>query len=129
MGATAGDALSVDLLDHDLFADHEPWEVFDQLQREAPVYFHHEPDGGRGFWVLTRYDDVLRVVRDAKTFSSEVGGSARIEDLPDDVLDEAVTSNGCGTSSAICWTASPAAMRSISSTSSRPRFPSGSSPT
>jgi len=87
MGATAGDALSVDLLDHDLFADHEPWEVFDQLQREAPVYFHHEPDGGRGFWVLTRYDDVLRVVRDAKTFSSEVGGSARIEDLPDDVLD------------------------------------------
>lgn len=87
MGASTGDALSIDLLDHDLFGDHEPWEVFAHLQREAPVYFHGEPGGGRGFWVLTKYDDVLAVVRDAKTFSSEVGGSARIEDLPEDVLD------------------------------------------
>ncbi|HZE04317.1 MAG TPA: hypothetical protein VE127_03770, partial [Solirubrobacteraceae bacterium] len=85
MGASAPDLTSVDLLDHDLFADHEPWEVFDLLQREAPVYFHPEP-AGRGFWVLTKYDDVQAVVRDAKTFSSEVGGSATIEDLPEDVL-------------------------------------------
>jgi cytochrome P450 len=87
MGATTGAPLSIDLLDHDLFADHEPWEVFDHLQRDEPVYFHPEPEGGRGFWVLTKFDDVLAVVRDAKTFSSEVGGSARIEDLPGDVLD------------------------------------------
>ncbi|HWE07879.1 MAG TPA: cytochrome P450 [Solirubrobacteraceae bacterium] len=85
MGASATGRLPIDLLDHDLFADHEPWEVFDLLQREAPVYFHPEPDG-RGFWALTKYDDVQAVVRDAKTFSSEVGGSATIEDLPEDVL-------------------------------------------
>jgi cytochrome P450 len=78
--------LSIDLLDHDLFADHEPWEVFDHLQREAPVYRHPEPDGP-GFWAVTKYDDVLSVLRDTKTFSSEVGGAATIEDLPDDVLD------------------------------------------
>lgn len=86
MGASATDLTSVDLLDHDLFADHEPWEVFDRLQREAPVFFHPEPEG-RGFWALTKYDDVLAVVRDPKTFSSEVGGAATIEDLPEDVLD------------------------------------------
>ena len=86
MSANTADGLSVDLLDHDVFADHEPWEMFDLLQREAPVYFHPEP-GGRGFWALTKYDDVLAVIRDAKTFSSEIGGSATIEDLPDDVLD------------------------------------------
>ena len=86
MGASATDLASVDLLDHDLFADHEPWEVFDLLQREAPVFFHPEPDG-RGFWALTKYDDVQAVVRDAKTFSSEAGGAATIEDLPQDVLD------------------------------------------
>jgi cytochrome P450 len=80
------DQLSVDLLDYDLFADHEPWEVFDLLQREAPVYFHPEPDG-RGFWALTKYDDVLAVLRDSKTFSSEIGGAATIEDMPEDVLD------------------------------------------
>ena len=84
--ARVTDQLSVDLLDYDLFADHEPWEVFDLLQREAPVYFHPEPDG-RGFWALTKYDDVLAVLRDSKTFSSEVGGAATIEDMPEDVLD------------------------------------------
>lgn len=78
--------MNVDLLDHGLFADHEPWEVFDRLLHEAPVHFHPEP-GGRGFWVVTKYDDVLAVVRDTKTFSSEVGGAATIEDLPDDVLE------------------------------------------
>lgn len=76
----------VDLLDHDLFRDREPWEVFDLLQREAPVYFHPEPQG-RGFWAVTKYDDVLAVLKDWKTFSSEVGGSATIEDLPEDVLE------------------------------------------
>ena len=60
--------------------------MIERLQRDAPVYFHPEP-GGRGFWVLTKFDDVLAVVRDAKTFSSEVGGAATIADLPGDVLD------------------------------------------
>src|SRR5215218_1765436 len=82
----AMDTSEIDLLDLDLFADHEPWEVIERLQREAPVYFHPEPDG-RGFWVVTKYDDVLGVVRDAKTFSSEVGGAATIADLPEDVLE------------------------------------------
>jgi len=75
-----------DLLDHDLFCDHEPWEVFEALQRDAPVFFHPEPDGGRGFWVITKFDDVRAVLRDYRTFSSELGGAARIEDLPEDVL-------------------------------------------
>ncbi|MGH2893238.1 MAG: cytochrome P450, partial [Solirubrobacteraceae bacterium] len=77
---------AANLLDYDLFADHEPWELFDLLLRESPVYRHPEPDGD-GFWVVTRYDDVLAVVRDPKTFSSEVGGSATIENLPEDVLE------------------------------------------
>ncbi len=85
MAASATDLRAVDLLDHDLFADHEPWEIFELLQREAPVYFHPEP-GGRGFWALTRYDDVQAVLRNPKVFSSEVGGAATIEDLPEDVL-------------------------------------------
>lgn len=83
--ATEAELRGVDLFDYDLFADHEPWEVFDLLQRHAPVYFHPEPEG-RGFWAVTKYDDVLAVVRNAKTFSSEVGGAATIADVPEDVL-------------------------------------------
>jgi cytochrome P450 len=76
----------VDLLDYDLFAEREPWDVLDLLRREAPVYWHPAPDGD-GFWVLTRYDDVAEAIRDTKTYSSEVGGSATIERLPEDVLE------------------------------------------
>lgn len=60
--------------------------MFDHLHREAPVYRHPEPDGP-GFWAVTKYDDVLAVLRNPKTFSSEVRGAATIEDLPEDVLD------------------------------------------
>jgi len=81
----SGDLAHIDLLDHDLFADREPWDVFEELQRRAPVYFHPEP-AGRGFWALTKYDDVLAVLREPRLYSSEVGGSATIEDLPEDVL-------------------------------------------
>jgi cytochrome P450 len=76
----------VDLLDHDLFAEREPWDVFELLRRDAPVYWHEEP-GGRGFWCITRYDDVVAALKDTKTFSSEVGGVAQIEDMQADELD------------------------------------------
>ena len=76
----------VDLLDHDLFAEREPWDVFQLLRRDAPVYWHEEP-GGRGFWCVTRYDDVVAVLKDTATFSSEVGGVAQIEDMQPDELE------------------------------------------
>ncbi len=77
----------VDLLDHDLFAEREPWDVFELLQREAPVYRHPEPPPGPGFWAVTKYEDVLSVLRDPRTFSSQAGGAATIADMPADVLD------------------------------------------
>jgi cytochrome P450 len=75
----------VNLLDHDAFAQREPWDVFELLQREAPVFRHPEP-GGPGFWAITRYEDVLAVLKDWETFSSEAGGSATIDTMPEDVL-------------------------------------------
>jgi cytochrome P450 len=76
----------VDLLDHDMFAEREPWDVFELLQREAPVFRHPEPDGD-GFWCVTRYDDVVQVLKDTAVYSSEDGGAALIEPVPEDVLE------------------------------------------
>ena len=80
----------VDLTDLDTFADGFPHGVF-RLHREvAPVWWHeptaHTPDG-EGFWSVACYDDVLRVLNDPLTFSSETGGSrpyggTTIQDLP-----------------------------------------------
>jgi methyl-branched lipid omega-hydroxylase len=44
-----------------------------RLRRERPVAWHRHPDSGRGFWSLTRLDDVTAVTRDWETFSSASG--------------------------------------------------------
>ena len=82
----ATEAPQFDLLDHGLFAEREPWDVFEWLQREAPVYRHPEPDGD-GFWCVTRYEDVLDVLKQPKVYSSQAGGSARIGQVAPDVLE------------------------------------------
>lgn len=52
----------------------EPHDQFDLLRREAPVFWHPEPNGP-GFWAVTKHEDVRNVSRDSETFSSELGGT------------------------------------------------------
>jgi cytochrome P450 len=59
----------IDLLDPASFAHGQPHETFRWLREHAPVYRHAEPNG-RGFYAVTRYDDVKAVGRDAATYSS-----------------------------------------------------------
>jgi cytochrome P450 len=67
----------IDLTDLDRFAAGFPHHVFDELRRSTPVWFHpptrHTP-GGEGFWVFSRYADIVNAAADATTFSSETGG-------------------------------------------------------
>ncbi|HET6612203.1 MAG TPA: cytochrome P450 [Kofleriaceae bacterium] len=72
----------IDILDPDRYVTGVPYDQFELLRREAPVFWHHEP-GGPGFWAITRHDDVVAIALDAKTFSSERGGT-QIPDLPKD---------------------------------------------
>lgn len=82
--------MEVDLTDLDRFAHGFPHDVFTRLRAEAPVWFHpptrHTP-GGEGFWVVSRYAEVMAVAADARIYSSErggtrAGGGTLIEDLP-----------------------------------------------
>jgi cholest-4-en-3-one 26-monooxygenase len=75
----------IDLLDRDRFTTGVPHEWFTFLRREAPVYFHPERNGP-GFWVITKYDDVVAVGRDGVTFSSDQkrGGVVMLEGRPED---------------------------------------------
>ena len=85
-----GELDSIDLTDLDNFADGFPHELFEIHRREAPVWWHepteHTPDG-EGFWSVATYDEVLRVLHDPDTYSSETGGDrpyggTLIQDLP-----------------------------------------------
>src|SRR5215475_8368148 len=44
-----------------------------RLRRERPIAWHQHPDSGRGFWSLTRFDDIVDASRDWETFSSAYG--------------------------------------------------------
>jgi cytochrome P450 len=76
---------AIDLSDHDAFVDHVPHEWFAELRRNDPVHWNAERDGGRGFWAVTRYDDIRTVHRDVETYSSELGGTS-LEDLDDEQI-------------------------------------------
>lgn len=52
-----------------------PYPVYEALLEHAPVYRNEE----RGFWALTRYDDVLAGARDWRRLSS--GAGVRVDDL------------------------------------------------
>jgi cholest-4-en-3-one 26-monooxygenase len=74
------DVAQIDLLDRDRFTEGIPHEWFTWLRANAPV-FHHDEPGGDGFWVITRYDDIVTANRDAASFSSsqELGGVVMLE--------------------------------------------------
>jgi cholest-4-en-3-one 26-monooxygenase len=76
----------INLLDRDAFTKGVPHDWFTWLRANAPVFKHPEPDGP-GFWVFTKYDDVVAIGRDGQTFSSDQkrGGVVVLEEtLPNE---------------------------------------------
>ncbi|HEY1317211.1 MAG TPA: cytochrome P450 [Gaiella sp.] len=74
----------VDLTDLDVWERGVPYDWLALLRRDAPVYWQPETEGS-GFWVLTRYEDVVRVAKEWETFSSELGGTS-LQDLTPEEL-------------------------------------------
>ncbi|MGW0533941.1 cytochrome P450 [Streptomyces sp. NPDC003032] len=64
---------TVDLGDPNTFADHDLDDFWRTLRDTVPVYWNPPADGRRGFWVLSRYDDIMATYRDNVNFTSERG--------------------------------------------------------
>jgi cholest-4-en-3-one 26-monooxygenase len=73
----------LDLANPDLYVEHQgpPHAYLEMLRREAPISWNPpqtKRDGfssvSQGFWVLTKYADVVHVSRNPKLFSSFEGG-------------------------------------------------------
>ena len=80
-------ALSLDeinLGDMDTYMRSDLHGIFRKLRDEAPVSWHQHPDSGkRGFWAVTRYDDIVAANKDTQTFSNKEGIQIIFEgDLP-----------------------------------------------
>ena len=76
---------AVDITSHDTYVDGVPRDAFRELRHHDPVHWTEEADGGRGFWSLTKYDDVLLASRSTDIYSSRSG--IRLEDMDADELE------------------------------------------
>lgn len=74
----------IDLYDPETYVAGVPHDMFALLRREAPVFWHRDPDGP-GFWAITKYDDLIAVSKDPKTFSSAARTSLLKEPKPEDM--------------------------------------------
>ncbi len=64
---------TVDLGDPKTFADSDLGEFWRTVRDTAPVHWNPPASGRRGFWVLSRYDDIMATYRDDVNFTSERG--------------------------------------------------------
>ncbi|MFD8639371.1 cytochrome P450 [Streptomyces zaomyceticus] len=76
--------MDIDLLAPDVFSGYRYLDQLAELRTRPGLTWHPEPHGP-GFWVASRYDDVLAVLGDPATFSSRagirLGGSGEAADL------------------------------------------------
>jgi cytochrome P450 len=57
-----------------------PLDLFAELRNERPCYWQSledEPAFLKGVWVISRYDDIVRIIRDTARFSNKAGTSVR----------------------------------------------------
>jgi cholest-4-en-3-one 26-monooxygenase len=74
----------VELYNPDVYVGGVPHEAFRLLRKEAPVHFQKEPKG-RGYYAITKYDDIVNISKNPKTFSSYHG--TNIEEYPPEALE------------------------------------------
>ncbi len=60
-----------DLTAPDTYLGGMPRETFKYLRNEQPVYWHEDPAQGRGFWAVTRHQDLDFISKNPLLFSSE----------------------------------------------------------
>ncbi|MFR9673723.1 cytochrome P450 [Streptomyces sp. TR06-5] len=64
---------TVDLTDPRTFEDNDLSAYWRHLRTEEPLYWHPGSGGRPGFWVISRYADVMALYKDNKQLTSEKG--------------------------------------------------------
>jgi len=75
----------LDIVDPDSYRAGFPHATFKRLRDEQPVSWWPEHDGGKGFWAVTRYEDLLYVSQHVELFSSAQG--ITLEEIEGDDFD------------------------------------------
>ncbi len=62
---------SINLTDLDLFENGAPWKVFDELRASDSLHWSEEEAPNHGFWSVTKFHEIVKVLRDPDTFTSK----------------------------------------------------------
>ena len=63
--------MSYNFSDLDLFSKGAPWDAFADVRAAGKPHFSEEAAPNHGFWSIMRYNDIVKVLRDSETFTSE----------------------------------------------------------
>ncbi|GLW50780.1 cytochrome P450 [Streptomyces sp. NBRC 14336] len=79
-----------DVFDPRQYAEGVPYAAYRVLRDHHPVSWQEEPEvlgwpAGPGFWAVTRHADVVRVLKDALTYSSHLGATQIRDPDPEDL--------------------------------------------
>jgi cytochrome P450 len=66
-------AIDIDLMDLGPFIAGREHESFRILREHDPLHWNDEPNGGAGFWSVTRYADVISAISDPVTYINGEG--------------------------------------------------------
>ena len=84
IAAGKGDIEDALVLEREHWVEGPPLELFKRMRSECPVHWTSEitelPQA-KGFWSVTRADDVHAVSRDWQTYSSELGGVVVVDEV------------------------------------------------
>src|SRR3954447_6094245 len=84
IAAGGGNVEDAQVLDSEHWENGPPIELFKRMRSECPVHWTSEVTElpqAKGFWSVTRADDVHAVSRDWETYSSERGGVVVIDEV------------------------------------------------
>ncbi|HVV89854.1 MAG TPA: cytochrome P450, partial [Solirubrobacterales bacterium] len=84
IAAGGGDVEDALVLEREHWVDGPPLELFKRMRGRCPIHWTSgvsELPQAKGFWSVTRADDVHTVSRDWETYSSELGGVVVIDEV------------------------------------------------
>jgi cholest-4-en-3-one 26-monooxygenase len=88
--------MTISLADPLSFQEDVPHAEFARLRREAPVHWTPPLEGSeqRGFWSLTRHQDIVGASRDWETFTSGKGIRYPVRPRPESMSDNVIFADG-----------------------------------
>ena len=85
MASTLDHLSGIQIADPAIYEENVPHESFRLLRDHAPVHWHDWSDRSKGFWAITRHEDIVAISRDPATYSSAAEHVLLVDLDPDEL--------------------------------------------